>query len=108
MAEREARQSADCEGMTMTKTDHRLEGVLHFEAHPKSVKRALKATLPALEDVDVHASDKALGEHGKTTLVYRHALNEVEHRLTVDGLTKQANIEEDLLLRDDPDEEDSA
>lgn len=91
----------------MTKKDSRLDGALHLEAHPKSVKRALRALKPAFEDVDVRPSQKQLGEHGKTTILYRHSLSEGDHRLVLDALTKQANIEEDLLLRDDPDEEDA-
>lgn len=88
--------------MTTKKQDE--PEVLYLEAHPKSVKRALKV-LGFKLSVDVHASVKENGEHGKTTVTYTHALNAGNHRLALDALTKQANIEEDHLLRADPEED---
>lgn len=85
-----------------------ISGALHFEAHPKSVKRALKSVTPDWLDVDVHRSDKARGEHGKTTVTYQHVLDATTHDLVVQALGKQAAIEEDILLRDDDDDEENA
>lgn len=89
-------------------TTKKQDGVLHLEAHTKSIKRALKVVAPAWSDVDVHASAKESGEHGKTTVTYKHALDPAEHDSAVLAVGKQANIEEDHLLRDDDDSEDSA
>lgn len=82
--------------------------VAHFEAVPKSVKRALKVLPGAISVVEVRASDPAAGEHGKTTVAYTFAGNDGEHRLALDALGKQVNIEQDHLLRDDPDDEEDA
>lgn len=78
---------------------------LYLEAHPKSVKRALRAASTGFSVVECRASDNSQGEHGKTTLVYTHKLSDGEHTLALNQLTKQANIEQDHLLRDDPEED---
>lgn len=83
--------------MTKTKTDE----MLHLEAHSKAVKRALRAVDTGFSVVECRASDNAQGEHGKTTLVYAHKLDDGAHVNALQALTKQANIEQDLLLRDD-------
>lgn len=76
---------------------------LHFEAHRKAVKRALRTLGSPLAVVEVRDSlrgeDQA--EHGQTTLVYTHALDEAAHQEALNLLTKQANIEQHDLLADD-------
>lgn len=77
---------------------------IYLEAHPKSVKRALRASGVRLNVVECRPSDNGrmdVDEHGKTTLTYTHKLDDGQHRLALDALTKQANIEQDHLLRDD-------
>jgi hypothetical protein len=77
------------------------ENVLHLEAHPKAVKRALRSTDSGFSVVECRASDNAQGEHGKTTLIYTTKLDDGAHHNALQALTKQTNIEQDLLLRDD-------
>lgn len=89
----------------MPKQSQAAPSVVHFEAHPKAVKRALKAVQHGLEVVECRASDNNAGEHGKTTLVYSHAGDAGEQRLDLDAVSKQTNIEQDHLLRDDPEED---
>lgn len=74
---------------------------LHLEAHPKAVKRALRATDTGFSVVEVRASNNAEGEHGKTTLIYKHGLDATQHGLALAALTKQTNIEQHDLLADD-------
>lgn len=89
----------------MTKTKIQEPFALYLEAHPKSVKRALRAVDTGFSVVECRPSDNAredgVDEHGKTTLLYTHALDDGAHRAALDRLTKRANIEQELLLRDD-------
>lgn len=82
--------------MTKTKTQE----VLHLEALPKAVKRALRR-VQGLAVVECRASNNAAEEHGKTTLVYTTSLDAAALNAALHDLGKQANIEQDLLLRDD-------
>lgn len=74
---------------------------LYLEAHPKAVKRALRAVSTGFNVAEVRASNNAEGEHGKTTLTYTHALDAAQHGSALAALTKQTNIEQHDLLADD-------
>lgn len=74
---------------------------LHLEALPKAVKRALRVVEHGFEVVECRLSNNAEGEHGKTTLIYKTKGDATSQRSALDAVTKQANIEQDNLLRDD-------
>jgi acetolactate synthase regulatory subunit len=74
---------------------------LHLEAHPKAVKRALRAVDTGFSVVEVRDSNNAEGEHGKTTLIFTHSGDATQLRVALDALTKQTNIEQHDLLADD-------
>lgn len=77
--------------------------VLYLEALPKAVKRALRS-VQGLSVVECRPSDNGIlerEEHGKTTLIYTTNLDPAALRTALDAVSKQANIEQDLLLRDD-------
>lgn len=87
-----------------TKQKDQEQHALYLEAHPKSVKRALRIYGRGFAVVECRASDNArlgVDEHGKTTLIYTTDLDAGAHTMALAALTKQANIEQDHLLRDD-------
>lgn len=99
--------------MTKTKTDE----MLHLEARPKAVKRALRVVDHGLDVVEVRLSNPhsttetpgveapqipgSVNEHGVTTIVYTSSLDPAALNLALNAISKQANIEQDVLDRDD-------
>lgn len=83
------------------------EVVLHLEAHPKAVKRALRAKpelgneAPDFVVVDVRRSDRANEEHGNTTVVLKHTYDAATLRVFLSRLVKRANVENEALFNDD-------
>lgn len=87
----------------MSKASEAEPATLYLEALPKAVKRALRGS-SGLSVVECRASDNAnleRDEHGKTTLVYTTTLDATALNQALHDLTRNANIEQDLLLRDD-------
>lgn len=95
---------------------------LYLEARTKAVKRALRNIDHGLDVIEVRLSDPhtttptptveapkiagSVDEHGKTTVVYTSSLDAAALNLALNAISKQANIEQDWIDRDD-DEEDA-
>ena len=83
------------------------EVVLHLEAHPKAVKRALRAKpepgneAAEFDVVDVRRSVAADGEHGNTTVVLKHKYDAATLKVFQARLVKRANRENEALFNDD-------
>lgn len=86
--------------------------VLHLEAHPKAVKRALRAgpepgNVKAVWGVlDLHRSNPANEEHGNTTVVLEHSYDDSELRVFVQRLIAKANAEHEEMFRDSEEDDD--
>jgi len=86
--------------------------VLYLEAHPKAVRRALRAdpdpgnAAAQFEVVDLHRSDPKNGEHGNTTLVLGHSYDDTTWQVFKQRLVAESNRQHESLFNDD--DEDAA